>query len=137
MAETKNTFRNLQILEHGRTAARDLLKDQYFEMVEPFKSNGKIVKTFDFTASYWEKDNPYGSESKNARRNPFDIRKEGNRVRFFWRGSYYYYTDSAIENVKASKVQFFAGQFKGRNTSTQKVTHMYINNLTNNANLDQ
>ena len=94
-----------------------------------FWLNGKIVKTFDFTASYWEKDNPYGSESKNARRNPFDIRKEGNRVRFFWRGSYYYYTDSAIENVKASKVQFFVGQFKGRNTSTQKVTHMYINNL--------
>ena len=94
-----------------------------------FWLNGKIVKTFDFTASYWEKDNPYGSESKNARRNPFDIRKEGNRVRFFWRGSYYYYTDSAIENVKASKVQFFAGQFKGRNTSTQKVTNMYINNL--------
>ncbi|MDB1710198.1 phage tail domain-containing protein [Enterococcus entomosocium] len=94
-----------------------------------FWLNGKIVKTFDFTASYWEKDNPYGSESKNARRNPFDIRKEGNRVRFFWRGSYYYYTDSAIENVKASKVQFFVGQFKGRNTSTQKVTHMYISNL--------
>ena len=94
-----------------------------------FWLNGKIVKTFDFTASYWEKDNPYGSESKNACRNPFDIRKEGNRVRFFWRGSYYYYTDSAIENVKASKVQFFVGQFKGRNTSTQKVTHMYINNL--------
>lgn len=94
-----------------------------------FWLNGKIVKTFDFTASYWEKDNPYGSESKNARRNPFDIRKEGNRVRFFWRGSYYYYIDSAIENVKASKVQFFVGQFKGRNTSTQKVTHMYINNL--------
>jgi len=94
-----------------------------------FWLNGKIVKTFDFTASYWEKDNPYGSESKNARRNPFDIRKEGNRVRFFWRGSYYYYTDSAIENVKASKVQFFVGQFKGRNTSMQKVTHMYINNL--------
>lgn len=94
-----------------------------------FWLNGKIVKTFDFTASYWEKDNPYGSESKNAQRNPFDIRKEGNRVRFFWRGSYYYYTDSAIENVKASKVQFFVGQFKGRNTSTQKVTHMYINNL--------
>lgn len=38
MAETKNTFRNLQILEHGRTAARDLLKGQYFETVEPFKS---------------------------------------------------------------------------------------------------
>lgn len=38
MAETKNTFRNLQILEYGRTAARDLLKDQYFETVEPFKS---------------------------------------------------------------------------------------------------
>lgn len=38
MVETKNTFRNLQILEHGRIAARDLLKDQYFETVEPFKS---------------------------------------------------------------------------------------------------
>lgn len=37
MVETKNTFRNLQILEHGRTAARDLLKGHYFETVEPFK----------------------------------------------------------------------------------------------------
>ena len=36
--QTQNTFRNLQILENGRTAARDLLKDKYAEIVEPFKS---------------------------------------------------------------------------------------------------
>ena len=38
MTETKNTFRNLQILEHGRTVARELLKDQYFDTVESFTS---------------------------------------------------------------------------------------------------
>lgn len=38
MTKTKNTFLNLQILEQGRTVARDLLKDQYFDTVEPFKS---------------------------------------------------------------------------------------------------
>lgn len=34
----QTTFRNLQILEHGRTAARDLLKGEYFETVKPFIS---------------------------------------------------------------------------------------------------
>lgn len=38
MDETKTTFKNLQILEHGRTVARELLKDQYFDTVESFKS---------------------------------------------------------------------------------------------------
>lgn len=94
-----------------------------------FWLNGKIVRTIVFTPSYWEKDNPYGSESKNRNLNPFDIRKEGKRVRFFWRGSYFNYDDPTIENVKANRIQFFVGQFKGKNSLNQKVKHMYINNL--------
>lgn len=95
-----------------------------------FWLNGKVVKTIDFTPSQWSKDNPFGDESKKANRNPFDIRKEGKRVRFFWAGRYFNFDDSDIENVKAKKIQFFVGQFRGRNTGNQLVTRINMNNIS-------
>lgn len=95
-----------------------------------FSAGGKHLKTFNFTPSYWVKQNPYGSESRNANINPFDIKKEGSTVRFFYDGSYFNYTIPEISAMKAKRIQFFVGQFKGRNTTNQLVTHMYINNLS-------
>lgn len=96
-----------------------------------FVLNGKIVKTINFTPSYWVKDNPYGSEARDSSCNPFDIRKEGDKVTFFWYGQYYPFTDPEIENLEATRLQFFVGQFKNRNTTiNQKVSRMYINNLS-------
>lgn len=97
-----------------------------------FSMNGKIVKTINFSPSYWVKDNPYGSQSREQSRNPFDIRKSGNQVRFFWYGQYFTFTDpdASFSTMKAKKIQFFTGQFKDRNISKQKVTHMYLNNLS-------
>lgn len=97
-----------------------------------FSINGKIVETINFSPTYWVKNNPYGSESRMQGRNPFDIRKSGNHVRFFWYGKYHDFTesDASFSTMKAKKIQFFTGQFSGRNTNNQKVTHMYLNNLS-------
>lgn len=94
------------------------------------KGGSRVIKTIDFTSSYWKKDNPYGSESKNANLNPFDIKKEGANIRFFWNGGYYNYVVPEVENTEANLVQFFSGQFGSRTTSlSQRVNHSYIDNL--------
>lgn len=90
----------------------------------------RTVKTISFTPYYWVKDNPYGTESRNQNRNMFDLVKEKDRVQFFWYGGYYPYYDSRLANVKAKKIQFFVGQYAGRNTTDRKVTHHYLNDFT-------
>ncbi|RCW16318.1 phage tail protein [Streptococcus gallolyticus] len=90
----------------------------------------RVVKTIDFTPSYWVPPNPYGTESRNQNRNMFDLVKEKDRVQFFWYGGYYPYYDSRLANVKAKKIQFFVGQYAGRNTTDRKVTHHYLNDFT-------
>lgn len=88
------------------------------------------VKTFSFTPSYWLPPNPYGSEGRAKNSNMFDLVKEKDRVQFFWYGSYFPFYDSRLANVKAKKIQFFVGQYAGRNTTDRKVTHHYLNDFT-------
>ncbi|MFH6693900.1 distal tail protein Dit [Streptococcus gallolyticus] len=90
----------------------------------------RTVKTISFTPSYWVPPNPYGTESRDQNRNMFDLVKEKDRVQFFWYGGYYPYYDSRLANVKAKKIQFFVGQYAGRNTTDRKVTHHYLNDFT-------
>lgn len=90
----------------------------------------RTVKTISFTPSYWAPPNPYGTESRDQNRNMFDLVKEKDRVQFFWYGGYYPYYDSRLANVKAKKIQFFVGQYAGRNTTDRKVTHHYLNDFT-------
>ena len=61
--------------------------------------------------------------------NMFDLLKEKDRVQFFWYGSYFPFYDSRLANVKAKKIQFFVGQYAGRNTTDRKVTHHYLNDF--------
>lgn len=92
-------------------------------------SGASIVrKTIRFTPSYWVAQNPYGSESRVAGRNPFDIKKEGNKLTFFWYGGYFSFIEPSLANVKAKKLQFFVGQYTGQPVS-KLVTRMSINNL--------
>lgn len=90
----------------------------------------RAVKTISFTPSYWVPPNPYGTEGRDQNRNMFDLVKEKDRVQFFWYGGYYPYYDSRLANVKAKKIQFFVGQYAGRNTTDRKVTHHYLNDFT-------
>ena len=90
----------------------------------------RTVKTIPFTPSYWIPPNPYGSEGRATNSNMFDLVKEKDRVQFFWYGGYYPYYDSRLANVKAKKVQFFVGQYAGRNTTDRLVTHHYLNDFS-------
>lgn len=89
----------------------------------------RTVKTIPFTPSYWFPPNPYGSEGRDTNSNMFDLLKEKDRVQFFWYGSYFPFYDSRLANVKAKKIQFFVGQYAGRNTTDRKVTHHYLNDF--------
>lgn len=90
----------------------------------------RTVKTIPFTPSYWLPPNPYGSEGRAKNSNMFDLVKEKDRVQFFWYGGYYPFYDSRLANVKAKKIQFFVGQYAGRNTTDRKVTHHYLNDFS-------
>lgn len=90
----------------------------------------RTVKTISFTPSYWLPPNPYGSEGRAKNSNMFDLVKEKDRVQFFWYGGYYPFYNSRLANVKAKKIQFFVGQYAGRNTTDIKVTHHYLNDFT-------
>lgn len=89
----------------------------------------RTVKTISFTPSYWIPPNPYGSEGRAKNSNMFDLVKEKDRVQFFWYGGYYPFYDSRLANVKAKKIQFFVGQYAGRNTTDRKITHHYLNDF--------
>lgn len=90
----------------------------------------RTVKKIPFTPSYWIPPNPYGSEGRATNSNMFDLVKEKDRVQFFWYGGYYPYYDSRLANVKAKKIQFFVGQYAGRNTTDRLVTHHYLNDFS-------
>ena len=89
-----------------------------------------VKKEIKFTPSYWIPPNPYGSEGRDTNSNMFDLVKEKDRVQFFWYGGYYPFYDSRLANVKAKKIQFFVGQYAGRNTTDRKVTHHYLNDFS-------
>lgn len=90
----------------------------------------RTVKTISFTPSYWLPPNPYGTQGRDKNSNMFDLVKEKDRVQFFWYGGYFPFYDSRLANVKAKKIQFFVGQYAGRNTTDRKVTHHYLNDFT-------
>lgn len=90
----------------------------------------RFVNTIPFTPSYWIPPNPYGSDGRATNSNMFDLVKEKDRVQFFWSGGYYPYYDSRLANVKAKKIQFFVGQYAGRNTTDRLVTHHYLNDFS-------
>lgn len=90
----------------------------------------RTVKTIPFTPSRWFPPNPYGSDGRDADSNMFDLLKEKERVQFFWYGGYYPFYDSRLANVKAKKIQFFVGQYAGRNTTDRMVTLHYLNDFS-------
>lgn len=89
----------------------------------------RIAKEIEFQPAYWETYNPYGGEARANNRNPFDIKKEGDRITFFWKGGYHTFVVPELASKKAKRIQYFVGQYKGR-TASQMVMHHYLNNLT-------
>ena len=89
----------------------------------------RAVKSIPFTPDSKMGNNPYGEESRAQGRNMFDIRKVGDKVTFFWYGSYHSFYENRIKNLEAKRIQYFVGQYAGQ-SSTKLVARTYINDLS-------
>lgn len=91
-----------------------------------FWLNGKIVATKTFTPSDNQMANPFDGPRGNQ-----DIRKEGDKVTYYWFGSYNPYTDSAVKDMVCTKIQIAFTQYYGRNIdpNSQYVTRNCLRNL--------
>lgn len=58
-----------------------------------------------------------------------DIRKEGDKLTFYWFGSYPSYVIPEIKDMKCAKIQIAIEQYAGRNLSNQYVTRNYIREI--------
>ncbi len=93
------------------------------------QGGARAVKSIPFTPNSKIDLNPYGEESRATGRNMFDISKVGDKVTFFWYGSYYPYVESRIRDLEAKRIQYFVGQYAGQ-PSNKLVARTYINDLS-------
>jgi len=89
-----------------------------------FWLNGKIVRSISFAPSSSDSANPF-----NHGRGHNDIRKEGDKVTFYWFGSYPSYRSSAIRNMECKKIQVAFTQFDSRGLGNKYVTRNYLRSL--------
>ena len=74
-----------------------------------FWANGKIIRSIAFMPTMWAEHNPFcGSSGHNM------VRKEGEKLTFYWGGSYINYTVPAVKDMKCTKVQVAFTQYQGR-----------------------
>ena len=89
-----------------------------------FWADGKPIKNIAFTPSYSNNDNPF-----NQGRGHNDIRKEGDKITFYWWGSYPSYTFPSLANSKCTKIQISFSQYGSRGLGNNYVTRNYIRKL--------
>lgn len=87
-------------------------------------ANGKVLKSFNFTPSYLDEHNPY-----NNGRGHSDIRKEGDKLTFFWWGSYPSFIVPEIKNMVCHKIQVAFTQYAGKGLGGGYVTRNYLRSL--------
>ena len=90
-----------------------------------FWLNGRIVATKTFTPSNKQNENPF-----DEARGHQDIRKEGDKITFYWFGSYIPYVDTAVKDLVCAKIQVAFSQYYGRNLGDQYVTRNYLRVLS-------
>lgn len=86
-----------------------------------FWADGKPIKNIAFTPS---SSNPF-----NQSRGHNDIRKEGGKITFYWRGSYPSYTFPSLANSKCTKIQISFSQYGHRGLGNNYVTRNYIRKI--------
>lgn len=90
-----------------------------------FWANGKMIRKITFTPSYSDNDNPF-----NNGRGHSDIRKEGDKLTFYWWGGYPSYTIPEIRDMECTKIQVAFTQFDLRMTGDKYVTRNYLREIT-------
>lgn len=61
--------------------------------------NGKIKRQIHFQPTVYDSDNPFNGRGAN------DIRKEGDKVTFYWWGSHFSFVDPEIADMECAKIQ--------------------------------
>ena len=84
-------------------------------------ANGKVLRSIAFTPSYSDNQNPF-----NHGRGHSDIRKEGDKVTFFWFGSYPSFSVPEIKEMACHKIQIAFTQYAGRGLGDRYVTRNYL-----------
>ena len=93
--------------------------------VDWFAPQNKKIKTLDFQPTAYE-GNPFNLKMGGGHN---DFLKEGDRLRIFWYGQYYYFTIPEIKDMACEKIQVWIGQWGDRNLSNQYVTHNYLKSI--------
>lgn len=89
-----------------------------------FWANGKMLRSINFEPSAWDSQNPF-----NNGRGHNDIRKEGDKVTFYWWGGYPSFTVPEIKDMECHKIQVAFTQYAGR-PANMYVTRNYLRALT-------
>lgn len=84
-------------------------------------ANGKVLRSIAFAPSYLDNQNPF-----NHGRGHSDIRKEGDKVTFFWFGSYLSFSVPEIKEMACNKIQIALTQYAGRGLGNRYVTRNYL-----------
>ena len=71
-----------------------------------FSIAGKIRKEIQFECTTWE---PLGGGNRGHE----DVRKEGDKFRFYWNGAYYHFTEPTMANVECNKIQISFAHLNG------------------------
>ena len=89
-----------------------------------FWANNKVLKTISFTPSYKDTENPFIVDRGDA-----DIRKEGEKLTFYWFGKYYEYNVSAVAESVCTKIQVSFSQAPGRTKDSKYVSRCYLRRI--------
>ena len=93
--------------------------------VDWFAPQNKKIKTLDFQPTAYE-GNPFNLKMGGGHN---DFLKEGDKLRIFWYGQYYYFTIPEIKDMACEKIQVWIGQWGDRNLGNQLVTHNYLKKI--------
>ena len=93
--------------------------------VDWFAPQNKKIKTLDFQPTAYE-GNPFNLKMGGGHN---DFLKEGDKLRIFWYGQYYYFTIPEIKDMACEKIQVWIGQWGDRNLGNQLVTHNYLKSI--------
>lgn len=83
-----------------------------------------MLRSINFEPSAWDSQNPF-----NNGRGHNDIRKEGDKVTFYWWGGYPSYVVPEIKDMECHKIQVAFTQYAGR-PANMYVTRNYLRALT-------
>ncbi len=91
--------------------------------------NGQIKRQINFQPTIYDSDNPFNGRGAN------DIRKEGDKVTFYWWGSHFSFVDPEIKDMVCTKIQVTFDNFGTRTSyvSVNAITELKFEKMNVNG----